>query len=437
IQRERDVFYPVQPCPEPSTVTTSTDFHPEDCVSVCLLHRGKGSLPVSAEVDDGVFKKPEDPPPSVGHRDRGVRVSRSSTDDSLVQGALSPSEGALSVGTSDAVASRSSRLSWNSETDDRGGGGEEEEKKDRLPENPVSSAILRASMRSLSPFRRHSWEPGRNNAATDNDITQHSLLRTLSGEAKRAKPPLHRRSMSWCPSNLRGPDQEQIDNRSYSLEGLELERGAAQAQCPGLRDQEERTAGRSSRLESQERGSLVSLTEEEQEGDGSSIDSQTSHQVLSVTTSYPAMFHHQTLTKSISMVTISHRDIDGINSFSSNSGSLEYSISEEEPGPLRSDTEGKGGPKISRTFSYLRSKMSKKGKEKEKKGERERESKEREKKSANGHLFLAVSPSPSTACQHCTKLLHNKETFLCNNCGVHVHKCCRESLSVCTKSKAK
>lgn len=38
------------------------------------------------------------------------------------------------------------------------------------------------------------------------------------------------------------------------------------------------------------------------------------------------------------------------------------SISEEEPGPLRSDTEGKGGPKISRTFSYLRSKMSKKGK---------------------------------------------------------------------------
>lgn len=52
------------------------------------------------------------------------------------------------------------------------GGGEEEEKKDQLPENPVSSAILRASIRSLSPFRRHSWEPGRNNAAADSDITQ-------------------------------------------------------------------------------------------------------------------------------------------------------------------------------------------------------------------------------------------------------------------------
>ncbi len=52
------------------------------------------------------------------------------------------------------------------------GGGEEEEKKDQLSENPVSSAILRPSIRSLSPLRRHSWEPGRNNAAADNDILQ-------------------------------------------------------------------------------------------------------------------------------------------------------------------------------------------------------------------------------------------------------------------------
>lgn len=36
------------------------------------------------------------------------------------------------------------------------------------------------------------------------------------------------------------------------------------------------------------------------------------------------------------------------------------SISEEEPGPLRSDTEGKSVTKVSRTFSYLKSKMYKK-----------------------------------------------------------------------------
>ncbi|XP_051239077.1 A-kinase anchor protein 13 isoform X3 [Dicentrarchus labrax] len=453
IQRETDVFYPAQPCPEPNTLATCTDVHPdrEECAPICLLHRHKDSPKDNAELNDSVFKKPEDPPPCVGHR---VCVSWSSTDDALIQGALSPNEGTMSMGTPDAVISLSTRLSWKSETEERGkgggeteegGGGEEDEKKDHLPENPLSSAIMRASIHSLSPFRRHSWEPGRNKATAESDITQHrssvssfSSLKSLSGEAKRAKSPLHRRSMSWCPSNLCHPDQEQIDNRSYSLEGLEVESEAVQAQCPSLSDQKDRTAGRSC-LESQEKGSRISLTEEEQEGDGSSIDSQTSHQLLSATNSCPTMFNHKTLTKSISMVTISHRGIDGVSSFSSNSGSLEYSISEEEPGPLRTDTEGKGGPKISRTFSYLRSKMSKKGKEKEKerRGERERESKEREKKSSNGHLFIPVSPSPSAACQHCTKPLHNKETFLCNNCGVHVHKSCRESLSGCTKSKTK
>ncbi len=53
-----------------------------------------------------------------------------------------------------------------------------------------------------------------------------------------------------------------------------MEKGEIQAQCSSLSDQRERTAVRSFNVESQERGSLVSLTEEELEGDGSSIDSQ-------------------------------------------------------------------------------------------------------------------------------------------------------------------
>ncbi|CAK6978516.1 A-kinase anchor protein 13 isoform X2 [Scomber scombrus] len=486
IQREKDVFYPVHPCSERSTETACSAVHPdtEECVSMCLLQSDtevSESLKARADLDDSVFKKPLDPAPRVGDRGRGIRVSWSSTNDGSTHGVLSPNEGALSVDTSDSVAPRSSRNSWKSEREERGGreteggGGEEDEKKDKLPEDPISSATLRASIRSLSPFRRHSWEPGRN-ATGDIDMAQHSSLKSLSGEVKRAKPPLHRRSMSWCPSNLRRPDPDQIDNRSYSLEGLVVEQGAVQAACPSLSDQDERTIGRNLRLDNQQRGSLVSLTEEEQEGDGIHIDSQTSCQVLSMTSRCPPMFHHPTLTKSISMVAINHRDVDvtgfprskrrisfslsispllpknrhffsiGTSSSdedegggSNNSGSLEYSISEEEPGPLRSDTEGRGGAKISRTFSYLRSKMSKKGKEKEKerRGEKERESKDREKKSANGHVFIPVSPSPAAVCQHCIKPLHMKEAFLCNNCGVNVHKSCRESLVVCMKSKTK
>ncbi|CAJ1057087.1 A-kinase anchor protein 13 [Xyrichtys novacula] len=432
IQRDRDVFCPVQPLPEANTVTC-TDVLPEtdECVSLCLMRSDKDSL------DDSVFKKPADPPLKVGQRDRGVRVSWSSTDEAC------PSEGGLSVGSADSATPRSSRLSWKSETEDRGGGGggggggdserggEEEEKNDRLTENPVSSAIMRASIRSLSPLRRHSWEPTPNVA--ESDITASSSVESPPEETKRVKTPLHRRSMSWCPSNLHPPDQQHIDSRSYSLEGLE-ERGTLQTPCPSiLSDQQERSAGRR-----EERGSLLSLTEEEQEGDTSSLHSQPSHQTLTVTNSCPPMFHHQSLTKSISMVAISHRDLSGGGSFSSNSGSLEYSISEEEPGPLRSDTEGKGGPKISRTFSYLRNKMTKKGKEKEKRGEREREGKEKEKKSSNGHLFISISPSPSSVCQLCSKpLKDSKDSFICNNCGVYVHKCCRESLPVCAKSKTK
>ncbi|KAM7003449.1 A-kinase anchor protein 13-like [Tautogolabrus adspersus] len=431
IQRDREVFCPAQPRPEPST-PTCTDVLPEtdECVSLCLTHTDKDRVMGRPEPDDCFFKKPADPPSRGGHKDRGVCVSWSSTDEARL------GQDVLSVGSADPAAPRSSRLSWKSETEDRGGGGEEEEKNDQLTENPVSSAIMRASVRSLSPLRRHSWEPAGNNAAAEIDVTASGPLKSQSGETKRAKTPLHRRSMSWCPSNLHLPDPQlqHIDNRSYSLEGLE-ETGTLQTQCPSiLSDQLERSTGRR-----EERGSLLSLTEEEQEGDACSLHNQSSHQGLSVSNSCPAMFHHQTLTKSISMVTISHKDIGGGGSFSSNSGSLDYSISEEEPGPLRSDTEGKGGPKISRTFSYLRNKMTKKGKEKEKekRGERERESKEKEKKSMNGHLFMSVGPSPSATCRLCSKPLNNKDAFVCNNCGVYVHKSCRESLSVCSKSKTK
>lgn len=44
-----------------------------------------------------------------------------------------------------------------------GGGGEAEEAKDRLTEVPRRHSLFRSSIRSLSPLRRHSWGPGKNN----------------------------------------------------------------------------------------------------------------------------------------------------------------------------------------------------------------------------------------------------------------------------------
>ncbi|CAL8262799.1 unnamed protein product [Merluccius merluccius] len=309
-------------------------------------------------------------------------------------------------------------------------GGEEEEKKDHLSDNSVTSAILRASNRSLSPFRRHSWESGRTN------------IPGPPGDPA----PTQRRSTINVPVST-----SSLRLSSYSLEGLEVEGVVGRATCPrtSAYGREDLSGAKGSRLDSQERGggSLVSLTEEEQEGDANSPVIQSSHRVLSMQTSCPTISHQPTLTKSISMVAISQRETDGVCSFSTTSGSLEYSICEEEPGPLRSNSErgggvvggGVGGTKVSRTFSYLRSKMSKKnkGSDKEKRGEKERESKEREKRPMNGHAFSPASPPSSAACQQCPRPLLAKETFLCTNCGVHVHKNCRENVSACAKGKMK
>lgn len=45
------------------------------------------------------------------------------------------------------------------------GGGEAEEAKDRVTEVPRRPSLFRSSIRSLSPLRRHSWGPGKNNGA--------------------------------------------------------------------------------------------------------------------------------------------------------------------------------------------------------------------------------------------------------------------------------
>ncbi|XP_055078580.1 A-kinase anchor protein 13-like isoform X4 [Periophthalmus magnuspinnatus] len=406
IQRETDIFGPVQHCADPSSQTATSQDSKKPPL-VCLQEEEDVSPETNTE--DSVFKEWETPCTECS--DQKVRVSWSSTDDaSSVLGTFSEER---SISISDP---NTSRLSWKSEAEDTGlgemEGGEEDERKDSLPENILTSAILRASRRrSLSPLRRHSWEPGRNDATSDMNMGQGSSLVSLSEESKPAKTPIHRRSMSWCPSNLAPSDPEPIDSRSYSLEGLvEVEQGPLPCEQGDLET-------------GQEKGCF----------------SEEGQQVLSMTASCPGMFHHQTLTKSISMVTISHRDIDGTTAFTCNPGSVEYSISEEEPGPLRSTTEGKGGPRISRTFSYLRNKMTKKGKEKEKerRGEKEREPKEKDKKWSHNHVFFPVCPPVSSCCQHCNKLLQTKECFHCSNCGVHVHKSCKDNVAVCVKNKNK
>ncbi|XP_060784480.1 A-kinase anchor protein 13 isoform X2 [Neoarius graeffei] len=297
---------------------------------------------------------------------------------------------------------------------------EEEEKKDRLMEVLERCALLRSTSRSQSPSRRHSWGPSKNHTG-ETDMGQRSVVKASEGE----KPAGHRRSMSWCPSHVPHPEMEEMSSRSYSLEGL--------ADEDEVKDPVVRHVTHSSTTEREERGSLASLTEEENEnnvGDNSSLDSQRSVQDVG----YGFVPSH-TLTKSVSMSAISPRDLDDLTSLSSSAAvSLEYSISEEDPAPLRSDTEVRA-TKVSRTFSYLKSKMSKKSKEKDR--DKSKDGKEKEKKSFNGHLFSStLTPSPSP-CLQCNRPISMKDALTCTNCNVYVHKGCRDGLPMCAKAKMK
>ncbi|XP_058238662.1 rho guanine nucleotide exchange factor 28 isoform X6 [Hemibagrus wyckioides] len=84
--------------------------------------------------------------------------------------------------------------------------------------------------------------------------------------------------------------------------------------------------------------------------------------------------------------------------------------------------------KVSRTFSFIKSRMystrSKKGKAKEK---------EVKDKQSNGHQFSAGPVLGTLVCEVCDKPVTGKETLHCTNCAVCVHKGCKDSAAQCLK----
>ncbi|XP_037549991.1 A-kinase anchor protein 13 [Nematolebias whitei] len=423
----------------------SKSSHSTSCPS--SAHRDSGSdidSFLNAEQGfDSVFRK-TDEPVTGGDSASEVSVSCSSTDDTASVGPSSSSpEGSQGLG-----------CSWSPEESiqtgvaataglDRGGSGgggaadAEEEAKDRVTEVPQRSCIFQHSIRSLSPLRRHSWGPGKNNGG-EAEMNQRSSTRS----PVERKPAFHR--------------------RSYSLEGLsrvqEELRGSI-IQGPHVQE-----PWRMPRHDSDDRVSLVSLTEEQDEREEQNrLHDPKLRRYRPLRNSCPSMT--LPLTKSVSMVAISHKDIDAVGrlrrrrrisfsfnlspiltksksqfvygdtsssddeddsstrSFSSNSGSVAYSISEEEPGPLRSDTEGKNVTKVSRTFSYLKSKMSKKTREKEReKKDKDKEVKEKDKKIVNGHLFTPVASNQAAQCFQCNKSLTSKDVVFCTLLDLYLIK---------------
>ncbi|XP_053573614.1 A-kinase anchor protein 13 isoform X2 [Bombina bombina] len=321
-----------------------------------------------------------------------------------------------------------------------------EEELDRITEVPAHPSRSKSSMRSLSPFRRHSWEPGKR-SGNDAEINRRSSMRVL-GEVVR-KPPVHRRSMSWCPCDAQSIMGGDFNCRSYSLEGLAGDAKDKKTSAPiGSSPSGSHKMIGSGR---EDRGSLVSLTEEEHVSD-QRTNRHFRHHVSERAPGfdYSNLAPPPHLTKSMSLVTISQPGMEGVRSLNHTSSSMSQSISEEScnqlpTSPSRKDMDGKSGTKVSRTFSYIKHKMSsgKKTKEKEKEKEKTKEKdkdtkeKDKDKKTLNGHLFSATQIVGGIACFNCTKPLPAKDVYLCANCNSLVHKSCRESYTPCAKVKMK
>uniref|UniRef100_A0A8C6NYS2 Phorbol-ester/DAG-type domain-containing protein n=1 Tax=Nothobranchius furzeri TaxID=105023 RepID=A0A8C6NYS2_NOTFU len=86
--------------------------------------------------------------------------------------------------------------------------------------------------------------------------------------------------------------------------------------------------------------------------------------------------------------------------------------------------------KVSRTFSFLKSRMSSTRSKTKVKGKEVKEGKEKS-GAAGGHQFVSVS-APSL-CVACEKSGSGKDSLQCSNCFLSVHKNCRESVSACGK----
>ncbi|XP_031978180.1 A-kinase anchor protein 13 isoform X9 [Corvus moneduloides] len=411
----RESWCPLEPCPDPSLLEHKRTRESPECENflddglsgICAssqggLKRESGSesdlFPLSGDgMEDLVFGKPEEEQSACD-----VTSSSSSADDtmSLERNSSLGSDTSLPFPPTGSFAQPKDRHSLDGSCTNMvsSEGGEKEEELDSITDVPTPSSVLRNSMRPLSPFRRHSWGPGKN-----------------------------------------ATNEAEINQRSYSLEGLAGDSGENKKPSTNLEASSLSSKDlRRSPLASNQ--SLVLLSEELEQGEIRDYN----HQVHQ--TSQPQGFNFcssavsSPLTKSMSLMSISKPVLDSAQSFGSSVGSSVQSISEESS----SVPAGKGVTKVSRTFSYLRNKMSssKKSKEKEKDKEKTKEKdkdskeKEKDKKLLNGHLFTATSVVAQATCYHCMKPF-NKDSYYCANCNAIVHKGCKESFASCAKVKMK
>ncbi|XP_008061928.1 A-kinase anchor protein 13 isoform X2 [Carlito syrichta] len=433
----RENWCTIEPCPDAASLLASKQ-NPE-CENLLDVGLGRecaskqGVLKRESGSDSDLFHSPSDdmdsiifPKPEEEQLVCDITGSSSSTDDTASLDRHSSHGSDVSLPQISKSNRSGDRQSLNgccshgvgaegreSESEPAGPGDMEEEEMDSITEVPANCSVLRSSMRSLSPFRRHSWGPGKN-AASD----------------------------------------AEMNHRSFSLEGLTGGAGVGNKPSSSLGVNSANTKELRHPFSGEERGdSLMSLSEENLESgqrEHRMFDQQTCHRSKQQGFNYCTSAISSPLTKSISLMTISPPGLDNSRPFHNTSANLTESITEENynflpQSPSKKDFEGKSGTKVSRTFSYIKNKMSssKKSKEKEKEKDKIKEKekdckeKEKDKKTLNGHTFSSIPVVGPISCSQCMKPFTNKDAYTCANCSAFVHKGCRESLASCAKVKMK
>ncbi|XP_014800057.1 PREDICTED: A-kinase anchor protein 13 [Calidris pugnax] len=320
-------------------------------------------------------------------------------------------------------------------------GGEKEEELDSITDVPTHSSVLRNSMRPLSPFRRHSWGPGKN-ATNEAEINQRSYsLEGLAGDSgENKKPSTNLEASSLSSKDLRRSPLASNQCGSLVLLSEELEQGEIRDYDHQMHQTSQPQGFNfcSSAGSSPLTMSLISISKPLLDTQGRTRPSRRISFSFSISPLIPK-------SKTLFSIGSSSSDeeeeeLDSAQAFGGPTGSSVQRISEESISVLP----GKSATKVSRTFSYLRNKMSsskkskEKEKDKEKAKEKEKDSKEKEKdkKLLNGHLFTATSVVAQATCYHCMKPF-NKDSYYCANCNAIVHKGCKESFASCAKVKMK
>ncbi|XP_071297395.1 A-kinase anchor protein 13 isoform X8 [Agelaius tricolor] len=453
----RGSWCPLEPCPDPSLLERKRTRESPECEnfledglsSVCAssqgaLKRESGSesdlFPLPGDgMEDLVFGKPEEEQSACD-----VTSSSSSADDtmSLERNSSLGSDTSLPFPPVGSFPQPKDRHSLDGSCTNMvsSEGGEKEEELDSITDVPTPSSVLRSSMRPLSPFRRHSWGPGKN-ATNEAEINQRSYsLEGLTGDSgENKKPSTNLEASSLSSKDLRRSPL--ASNQSLVLLTEELEQGEIRDYNHQVHQTSQpqgfnfcSSAASSPLTKSM---SLMSISKPVLDTQGRTRPSRRISFSFSIS---PLIPKSKTLFSIGSSSSDEEEELDSTQSLGSSMGSSVQSISEESS----SVSAGKGVTKVSRTFSYLRNKMSssKKSKEKEKDKEKTKEKdkdskeKEKDKKLLNGHLFTATSVVAQATCYHCMKPF-NKDSYYCANCNAIVHKGCKENFASCAKVKMK